>query len=111
MHTWLAAMRRLSSVPRRSSAKFVSAVLTFLALHAAVAFAQPAEAAKGEANLQLPDLSSVTFLGMDGHKLLTLGLIFCASRRNACSSLSSRSGPCPPRPQKLSLIQRPTRAK
>ena len=32
----------------------------------------------GEANLQLPDLSSVSFLGMDGHKILTIGLIFCA---------------------------------
>src|SRR5438270_437030 len=31
----------------------------------------------GEANLTLPDLSSVTFLGMDGHKLLMVGLLFC----------------------------------
>ncbi len=47
-------------------------------LNASRAFAQPSEAAGGEANLQLPDLSSVSFLGMDGHKLLTIGLIFCA---------------------------------
>ena len=47
-------------------------------LQASTAFAQPSEAAGGEANLQLPDLSSVSFLGMDGHKLLTIGLIFCA---------------------------------
>ena len=47
-------------------------------LHASTALAQPSEAAGGEANLQLPDLSSVTFLGMDGHKILTIGLIFCA---------------------------------
>jgi K(+)-stimulated pyrophosphate-energized sodium pump len=33
--------------------------------------------AGGEANLKLPDLSSVSFLGMDGHKLLLFGLIFC----------------------------------
>jgi K(+)-stimulated pyrophosphate-energized sodium pump len=32
----------------------------------------------GEANLQLPDLSSVSFLGMNGHALLTIGLLFCA---------------------------------
>jgi len=32
----------------------------------------------GEANLQLPDLSSQTFLGgIDGHKLLLFGLIIC----------------------------------
>ncbi len=40
--------------------------------------AQPApESARGEANLKLPDLSSVTFLGIDGHKLLLFGIIFC----------------------------------
>ena len=31
----------------------------------------------GEAALKLPDLSSVTFLGIDGHKLLLVGLVFC----------------------------------
>src|SRR3954468_851567 len=31
----------------------------------------------GEANLQLPDLSSVQFMGMDGHTLLTFGIGFC----------------------------------
>jgi len=35
--------------------------------------------AGGEANLNLPDMSSVSFLnGIDGHKLLSIGLIFCA---------------------------------
>jgi K(+)-stimulated pyrophosphate-energized sodium pump len=32
----------------------------------------------GEANLVLPDLSSVSFMGMTGHNLLMIGLIFCA---------------------------------
>ncbi|HET9696734.1 MAG TPA: sodium-translocating pyrophosphatase [Terriglobales bacterium] len=33
----------------------------------------------GEANLKLPDLHSVNFIGgMDGHKLLLIGLVFCA---------------------------------
>ena len=44
------------------------------------AFAQqPApESVGGEANLKLPDLSSVTFLnGIDGHKLLLFGIFFC----------------------------------
>jgi K(+)-stimulated pyrophosphate-energized sodium pump len=31
----------------------------------------------GEANLILPDLSSVNFLGINGHALLTIGLLFC----------------------------------
>ncbi len=78
MHTWLAALRRLSSVTRNNPAKFLAAAVTLFLLQASTAFAQPSEAAGGEANLQLPDLSSVSFLGMDGHKLLTIGLIFCA---------------------------------
>ena len=78
MHTWLAAVRRLSSVTRKNPAKFLAAAVTMFLLQASTAFAQPSEAAGGEANLQLPDLSSVSFLGMDGHKLLTIGLIFCA---------------------------------
>jgi K(+)-stimulated pyrophosphate-energized sodium pump len=36
------------------------------------------ESAGGEANLKLPDLSTVNFLGtIDGHKLLLWGLLFC----------------------------------
>ena len=31
----------------------------------------------GEAVLKLPDLSEVTFLGVDGHRLLLVGLLFC----------------------------------
>jgi K(+)-stimulated pyrophosphate-energized sodium pump len=31
----------------------------------------------GEANLKLPDLSSVSFLGIDGHKLLLWGIVVC----------------------------------
>src|SRR5205085_4879337 len=38
----------------------------------------PSHEAAGEANLQLPDLSSQRFLGgIDGHKLLMFGLIIC----------------------------------
>ena len=77
MHTWLAALRRLSpaTVPFRSPIKLLSATLTVLMLNATAAFAQP-EAA-GEASLKLPDLSSVSFLGMDGHKILLIGILFC----------------------------------
>jgi K(+)-stimulated pyrophosphate-energized sodium pump len=35
------------------------------------------ETASGEANLKVPDLSQVSFLGTDGHKLLMWGLVFC----------------------------------
>ncbi len=77
MHTWLAVLRRLSSVSRKSPAKLIVAALTVFLLQASTAFAQPSEAG-GEATLQLPDLSSVPFLGMNGHSILTIGLIFCA---------------------------------
>jgi K(+)-stimulated pyrophosphate-energized sodium pump len=54
---------------------------SFVALSAAAtAYGAPPsgqEAAGGEANLKLPDLSQVTFLGVDGHKLLLWGLLFC----------------------------------
>ena len=83
MQTWLAAMRRLSSVSRRSPAKLLTAVFATLMLQA-VAFAQPSEAS-GEANLRVPDLSSVSFLGMNGHNILMIGLIFC------CFGVADRS--------------------
>jgi len=41
------------------------------------AFAKPPGEAAGEANLILPDLSQVKFLGVDGHSLLMVGLLFC----------------------------------
>ncbi|MGH9514022.1 MAG: sodium-translocating pyrophosphatase [Terriglobales bacterium] len=52
-------------------------LIVILALGATAALAQPAPEAGGEANLKLPDLSQVNFLGMDGHKLLSLGILFC----------------------------------
>jgi K(+)-stimulated pyrophosphate-energized sodium pump len=48
----------------------------FLTFGALAALAQP-EQVRGEANLKLPDLSSVQFLGMDGHSLLMIGILFC----------------------------------
>src|SRR5580692_3918613 len=57
----------------------VSAVLAaMLLLTTGYALAQSAgEEAGGEAALKLPDLSSVSFLGVDGHRLLMIGLVFC----------------------------------
>jgi K(+)-stimulated pyrophosphate-energized sodium pump len=70
-------METLVSEGRRLS-KIFATLATLLSLNAASAFAQPAgEAGGGEAALQLPDLSSVSFLGMDGHRILTIGLLFC----------------------------------
>ena len=46
-------------------------------LFPAFAFGQPEQGGGGEANLVLPDLSSVSFLGMNGHALLMIGLLFC----------------------------------
>ncbi len=43
-----------------------------------LAYAQPEHGGGGEANLVLPDLTSVNFLGMNGHSLLMIGLLFCA---------------------------------
>jgi K(+)-stimulated pyrophosphate-energized sodium pump len=47
------------------------------ALTCSAALAQSSEDAGGEASLKLPDLSTVSFLGVDGHKLLMIGLVFC----------------------------------
>ena len=73
----LAPLATFRSVSARL-AKISVAVGVLVAAGAAAARAQTApEAAGGEANLSLPDLSKVDFLGIDGHKLLMLGLIFC----------------------------------
>ncbi|MFY9561969.1 MAG: sodium-translocating pyrophosphatase [Terriglobales bacterium] len=73
MRTW---MGTLASAGCRFSKTF--ATLATLLLTAASALAQPAgEAGGGEAALKLPDLSSVSFLGMNGHRMLTIGLLFC----------------------------------
>src|SRR6267378_1155281 len=68
MRTWLASI-----ASRRISKLTTLAVLLF---NVSAAMAQP-EQVSGEANLKLPDLHSVTFLGIDGHKLLMIGILFC----------------------------------
>ncbi len=74
MRTWFAEIA--SRGCRRPWAKMLATTLAVLAATTA-AFAQPSGEVGGEANLKLPDLSSVTFLGMDGHKLLMIGIVFC----------------------------------
>jgi K(+)-stimulated pyrophosphate-energized sodium pump len=42
-----------------------------------LAYAQPEQTGGGEANLVLPDLTTVNFFGLNGHALLMIGLLFC----------------------------------
>ena len=62
----------------RTLARTLAAAVVVMTL-AAVAMAQPSGEVGGEANLKLPDLSSVSFLNhaIDGHKLLLIGILFC----------------------------------
>ncbi len=39
--------------------------------------AAPSHELSGEASLRLPDVSQVSFLGVDGHTLLLIGILFC----------------------------------
>jgi K(+)-stimulated pyrophosphate-energized sodium pump len=59
------------------TARTFAASAALLLLGAAQAFAQPAEATAGEANLKLPDFTQVYFLGVNGHRLLMFGILFC----------------------------------
>ena len=53
-------------------------MLLFVILGSALgAPAVMAQSEGGEAALRLPDLSQVNFLGLDGHRLLLIGLVFC----------------------------------
>jgi K(+)-stimulated pyrophosphate-energized sodium pump len=62
----------------RTLATTMAAALAVVVLGASAALAQPSDVG-GEANLKLPDLSSVSFLNnaIDGHKLLLIGILFC----------------------------------
>jgi K(+)-stimulated pyrophosphate-energized sodium pump len=86
MRTWnanLASVRNWFSkelFKKRHFAKVSATLATLLLLTAGCALAQPSgetTEAGGEAALKLPDLSSVSFLGVDGHSLLMIGLVFC----------------------------------
>src|SRR3981189_1878662 len=70
MLTWLANAWSLSF----KFIKFGAAALALTLLGAASALA---DEVGGEGGLKLPDLSQVTFLGIDGHKLLLFGIVIC----------------------------------
>jgi K(+)-stimulated pyrophosphate-energized sodium pump len=57
--------------------KFFFAVAALILSGAGAAYAGAGQPAGGEATLQLPDLSQVRFLGMNGHHLLLYGILFC----------------------------------
>jgi K(+)-stimulated pyrophosphate-energized sodium pump len=73
MRTWLTSARLLAC----QIAKFGAIAATISLFNATRSFAQAAQEAAGEASLKLPDLSQVQFLGIDGHKLLLFGILFC----------------------------------
>ena len=71
-----------NAVTVRRTLLFMSAAIAAVAGTPAAAFAQAREATQthqpgGEANLLMPDLSQVKFMGIDGHTLLSFGLIVC----------------------------------
>ena len=78
------AMRKIAGAIKEGAAGFLKrqykTVAALLALLLPTfAYAQTEHAGGGgEANLVLPDLSSVNFFGMNGHALLMIGLLFCA---------------------------------
>src|SRR3982075_379725 len=73
MRTWFENLCSLARGPLK-----ISAGMAFLSMLTCLsARAQEVQEAGGEANLKLPDLSQVSFLGINGHKILLFGLIFC----------------------------------
>src|SRR5262245_17441999 len=73
MQTWLSNAWSLG----RSSLRKAYVAAGMLLSTSSAALAQSSHEAGGEASLKLPDLSKVSFLGMDGHKLLLFGLVIC----------------------------------
>ena len=80
MRTWLATAAFEGCGVASGLLKKILGVAALVGVGAARAVAQPGgEGAGGEASLKLPDLSSVPFLnwGIDGHRLLMIGILFC----------------------------------
>jgi K(+)-stimulated pyrophosphate-energized sodium pump len=67
-------MSNFVAAQRRRIISFLFAIVAF-SVAAPSAFAQ--SHGGGEAALKLPDLSSVSFRGIDGHRLLLIGIVFC----------------------------------
>src|SRR5882724_8893184 len=77
MRTWLARAVSEGRQFAQIFSKTVVATITVLSFGSISALAQSAHEVGGEASLKLPDLSQVLFLGIDGHRLLMIGILFC----------------------------------
>jgi len=80
--TGTARLQRISEAIKETAESFLkrqykTAVALLGLLLPTLAYGQAEHAGGGEANLVLPDLSSVSFMGINGHALLTYGLLFC----------------------------------
>ena len=71
-----AAIKKSAEAFLRRPYKTAAALLALL--FPTLAYAQTEKGGGGEANLILPDLSTVHFFGINGHALLMIGLLFCA---------------------------------
>ncbi len=69
----LNSMSNFVAAHRRRFISFLFAVVAFCVTAPSVFAQGPA----GEAALKLPDLSDVVFRGIDGHRLLLIGILFC----------------------------------
>jgi len=74
---WQTAERTSENTLVSRLAKFFAAGAAMVVALMSAGVARAQESAGGEANLKLPDLSQVNFLGVDGHKLLVWGILFC----------------------------------
>ncbi len=74
----MSGMRSISSpIVALLTRHYKAAMVPLGLLLPALAYGQTDQAG-GEASLKVPDLSTVNFLGMNGHSLLSIGLLFCA---------------------------------
>ena len=74
-------MNRKESVLRNLGPRLLALLLAVVAnplVRPLLAAQEPARRGGGEANLIIPDLSSVSFFGIPGHTLLMAGLVVCA---------------------------------
>ncbi len=81
-HSGTAAWQRIAGDFQQRAEAFLrrrckTVVALMCLLFPTFANAQTEHAGGGEANLVLPDLSTVQFFGMNGHSLLMIGLLFC----------------------------------
>jgi K(+)-stimulated pyrophosphate-energized sodium pump len=72
----IAAIKKGAKSILKRQYKTVAALLGLLL--PTLGFAQTEHPGGGEANLTLPDLTTVNFFGLNGHALLSIGLLFCA---------------------------------